>query len=207
VFDGNGSSSGKTVPVEAPEKAGTRNEAVTQLTRSDTPMTLRPSTITFTSTTALTQHRSAQILAISKNTCTHDCECSCHRTSIKKNSERTIRGSIATVAGPTAPLDVNNQCSVPECETTKQRPHQRSYSLPLRNLHRALTVLILWQGLKFRLYLRIPTYVPEYSELYTYTREGDLENLKRFFRAHPAATNIASVTRPDGWTPLHVSTS
>jgi hypothetical protein len=153
------------------------------------------------------QHRSAQIWAVSQNTCTDHCECSCHRRSIQKNSERRIRSSIATIAGPTGPLDINNQCSVPDCGATKRRPRQRSYSLPLRNLHRALTVSILLQGLKFRLYLRIPIYVPEYSELYTYTREGDLENLKRFFRAHPAATNVANVTRPDGWTPLHVSIS
>jgi hypothetical protein len=135
--------------------------------------------------------------------CPSRCRCTCHNVRARRHSTQSIRAAIAPAASRVGQISFTNKCSIPECNAKKSWRGQLTYSVrfPSSLLNYILTFSILTDGLKFRSYLKLPVYVPEYSDVIRAATNGDLGTMKRLFDANLARTNDTGL---DGWTILMV---
>jgi hypothetical protein len=134
--------------------------------------------------------------------CVPDCRCTCHFEESRRNSTQSVRTSIAPFASRFGYGSFTRKCSISECSNKRRNRGQIKYSFPSRHFRQIITISILYEGLKFRSYLDIPTYVPDFSDVIRAALTGDISTFKRLFHAGIARKNDTGL---DGWTTLHVS--
>jgi hypothetical protein len=134
--------------------------------------------------------------------CPSGCRCTCHAAQVRRYSTQSIRVAIAPVAICIGKVNFTRKCSIPGCNAKNNRRDQRTISFSSRFLDKVFTASILYEGLKFRSYLNMPGYVPEYADVIRAAVSGDLETLQRLFTAGMADPNDTGL---DGWSVLQVS--